>query len=75
MANISGTVNIQMISDRDMIKIYEFKEKHGSAFTFNISTGMGGQNSAPHITLNWTKLEGAEAVVALMKELEPKPEK
>jgi hypothetical protein len=47
MANITGTVNIQSISDRDMVKIYEFKEKHGSAFTFSITTGMGGQQADP----------------------------
>jgi hypothetical protein len=74
VANVQGNVTIQSISDGDMIKIYAFKEKHGSNFTFHLSTGMGGQqNGPPQITLSWTKLEGAEAVVALMKELESKP--
>jgi hypothetical protein len=73
MANISGTVQINNISDGDMVKIYEFKEKHNGDFTFQLSTsGPQGNQILPHITLSWTKIEGAEAVVQLMKELQPK---
>jgi len=75
LANVNGTVQINTISDAEMVKLYSFKEKHGSKFNFLMSTSMptGGQSQvAPHVTLAWSTLEGMDAVVELIKELQPK---
>ena len=69
MANIQGSVILQQISDAEMVKIYQFKEKHAASFTFSLATG---SNSQPMVTLSWNKLEGAEAVYGLVRELQPK---
>lgn len=70
MEHIFGTVSIQATSDREMVTLYELKEKRAGAFTFRISTNEEAQILAPHVTLTCKNLEGAEAVVALMKELQ-----
>ena len=72
MATISGSVQIYNISDADMVKIFTFKEKDSTSFTFELSTmGISGSHTPPQISLTWTTLEGAEKVVELMKELQP----
>jgi hypothetical protein len=75
MANISGTVQITAMTDPDMVTIYKFKEKHGTKFTFELVAGRNPNNTPGPtvINLGWSKLEGVEAVVELVKELQPKP--
>ena len=68
MATFNGSLQINSISDAEMVKIYSFKERHGAVLNFNLSTASNG----PTMYINWTKLEGAEALITLLKELTAK---
>ena len=52
VASFSGNVTISAKTDADMIKIYEFNEKQGESFSFQLSTaGPGGRVRSPSVHL------------------------
>jgi hypothetical protein len=68
LATISGSANLQNLSDEDMVKLYSFKEKHKAKFTFRLDSS--NTTPAPSAVLGWTNLESLELLVHLVKDLQ-----
>lgn len=75
MANISGSITLSSVNDREMEKIWGFKAKHGNsgAFSFSPAGIQPIQNQVPalynNVTFTYNSLHGLNLLTEIVNEI------
>ena len=69
MVNPSGNIVLNGISDKEMVRIWEFKAQHGNAFTFNPQQFQSVTNQGTPYYNNVTFQWNGEAGLKIMHEV------
>jgi hypothetical protein len=79
MTNPSGNITINGITDREMVRIWEFKAQKGSAFNFNpqqfTASGTPSGQVYSNVTFTWNGEAGLQVMHEIIGYLLKKEEK